>query len=72
MTIRNGAEWIYTTGEKSDSGESYTTGKSISKVTLKDGGIINLRNADVKEKICRYKQRHSTQKQGIRRSSYVR
>lgn len=52
LTIRNGAEWIYTTGEKSDSGESYTTGKSISKVTLKDGGIINLRNADVKEKFA--------------------
>lgn len=52
MTIRNGAEWIYTTGIQSYFGESYTTGKSISKVTLKDGGIINLRNADVKEKFA--------------------
>lgn len=50
LTIRKGAEWIYTTGEKSDSGERYTTGRYISKVTLKEGGIINLRNADVKEK----------------------
>lgn len=52
LTIRNGAEWIYTTGNQSYFGESYTTGKSISKVTLKDGGIINLRNADVKEKFA--------------------
>lgn len=52
LTIRKGAEWIYTTGEKSDSGESYATGKSISNVTLKDGGIINLRNADVKKKFA--------------------
>lgn len=52
LTIRNGAEWIYTTGEKSDSGESYTTGTYISSVTLKDGGIINLRNADVQKKFA--------------------
>lgn len=52
LTIRNGAEWIYTTGIQWYFGESYTTGKSISKVTLKDGGIINLRNADVKEKFA--------------------
>lgn len=50
LTIRKGAEWIYTTGIQGNLGESYTTGKSISNVTLKEGGIINLRNADVKEK----------------------
>lgn len=50
LTIRNGAEWIYTTGIPWNWGEIYTTGKSISNVTLKEGGIINLRNADVKEK----------------------
>lgn len=52
LTIRNGAEWIYTTGIQSYFGESYTTGKSISNVTLKDGGIINLRNADVQKKFA--------------------
>ena len=52
LSIRNGAEWIYTTGEKTYSfdSQSYTTGRYISKVTLKDGGIINLRNADVQKK----------------------
>lgn len=52
LSISNGAEWIYTTGEKTYSFDSqrYTTGRYISKVTLKEGGIINLRNADVKEK----------------------
>lgn len=50
LTIRKGAEWIYTTGIPWNGGEIYTTGKSISKVTLKDGGIINLRNADVQKK----------------------
>lgn len=52
LTIRNGAEWIYTTGEKSLFGKSYATGRDISKVTLKDGGIINLRNADVQKKFA--------------------
>lgn len=52
LTIRNGAEWIYTTGEKSVFGKSYATGRDISKVTLKDGGIINLRNADVQKKFA--------------------
>lgn len=52
LTIRNGAEWIYTTGEKSFSGKSYATGRYISNVTLKDGGIINLRDADVEEKFA--------------------
>lgn len=52
LTISKGAEWIYTTGIQSSSEESYTTGRYISKVTLKDGGIINLRNADVKEKFA--------------------
>lgn len=54
LTIRNGAEWIYTTGEKTYSFENkrYGTGSSISSVTLKDGGIINLRNADVKKKFA--------------------
>lgn len=50
LTISKGAEWIYTTGIQSSSEESYTTGRYISKVTLKDGGIINLRNADVQKK----------------------
>lgn len=52
LSIHNGAEWIYTTGEKTGSfdSQSYTTGRYISKVTLKDGGIINLRNADVQKK----------------------
>lgn len=54
LTIRNCAEWIYTTGEKTYSFENkrYGTGSSISSVTLKDGGIINLRNADVKKKFA--------------------
>lgn len=52
LSIRNGAEWIYTTGEKSLWGKSYTKGRYISKVTLKDGGIINLRNADVQKKFA--------------------
>lgn len=54
LSIRNGAEWIYTTGEKTNSfdSQSYTTGRYISKVTLKDGGIINLRNADVQKKFA--------------------
>lgn len=52
LTIRKGAEWIYTTGIQGYFGESYTTGKSISNVTLKDGGIINLRNADVQKKFA--------------------
>lgn len=51
LTIRKGAEWIYTTGNTYFEG-SYTTGRSISKVTLKDGGIINLRNADVQKKFA--------------------
>lgn len=51
LTIRNGAEWIYTTGKSYSEGE-YVTGRSISSVTLKDGGIINLRNADVKKKFA--------------------
>lgn len=52
MTIRNGAEWIYTTGAitKSFEKKAYTTGTYIGNVTLKDGGIINLRNADVQKK----------------------
>mgnify|MGYP000833681975 CR=1 FL=1 len=54
LTIRNGAEWIYTTGAitKSFEKKAYTTGTYIGNVTLKDGGIINLRNADVKEKFA--------------------
>lgn len=54
LSIRNGAEWIYTTGEKTYSFDrkSYTTGTYISSVTLKDGGIINLRNADVQKKFA--------------------
>lgn len=54
LSIHNGAEWIYTTGEKTGSfdSQSYTTGRYISKVTLKDGGIINLRNADVQKKFA--------------------
>lgn len=54
LTIRNGAEWIYTTGAitKSFEEKAYTTGTYIGNVTLKDGGIINLRNADVKEKFA--------------------
>ena len=52
LSIRNGAEWIYTTGEKSFFGKSYATGRYISNVTLKDGGIINLRNADVQKKFA--------------------
>lgn len=54
LTIRNGAEWIYTTGEITTSFEkkAYTTGTYIGKVTLKDGGIINLRNADVQKKFA--------------------
>lgn len=52
LTIRNGAEWIYTTGIQWNLGESYTRGQSISKVTLNDGGIINLRNADVRKKFA--------------------
>lgn len=52
LTIRNGAEWIYTTGAitKSFEEKAYTTGTYIGNVTLKDGGIINLRNADVQKK----------------------
>lgn len=54
LTIRNGAEWIYTTGEitKSFEKKAYTTGTYIGNVTLKDGGIINLRNADVQKKFA--------------------
>lgn len=54
LSISNGAEWIYTTGEKTGSfdSQSYTTGRYISKVTLKEGGIINLRNADVQKKFA--------------------
>lgn len=52
LSIRNGAEWIYTTGEKSFFVKSYATGRYISNVTLKDGGIINLRNADVQKKFA--------------------
>lgn len=54
LSISNGAEWIYTTGEKTYSFDrkSYTTGTYISSVTLKDGGIINLRNADVQKKFA--------------------
>ena len=54
LTIRNGAEWIYTTGAITTSFEkkAYTTGTYIGKVTLKDGGIINLRNADVQKKFA--------------------
>lgn len=52
LSISNGAEWIYTTGEKTYSfdSQSYTTGTYISSVTLNAGGIINLRNADVQKK----------------------
>lgn len=54
LTIRNGAEWIYTTGAitKSFEKKAYTTGTYIGNVTLKDGGIINLRNADVQKKFA--------------------
>ena len=54
LTIRNGAEWIYTTGAitKSFEEKAYTTGTYIGNVTLKDGGIINLRNADVQKKFA--------------------
>ncbi len=54
LTIRNGAEWIYTTGiiTKSFEKKAYTTGTYIGNVTLKDGGIINLRNADVQKKFA--------------------
>lgn len=54
LTIRNGAEWIYTTGEKTSSFEqkAYASGREISAVTLKDGGIINLQNADVQAKFA--------------------
>lgn len=54
LTIRNGAEWIYTTGAitKSFEKKAYTTGTYIGNVTLKDGGIINLRNADVRKKFA--------------------
>ncbi len=53
LTISNGAKWIYANGiNKEDSGldvESFATGRHLSAVTLKDGGIINLCDADVKE-----------------------
>lgn len=54
LTIRNGAEWIYTTGAitKSFEKKAYTTGTYIGNVTLKDGGIINLSNADVQKKFA--------------------
>lgn len=54
LTIRNGAEWIYTTGAitKSFEKKAYTTGTYIGNVTLKGGGIINLRNADVQKKFA--------------------
>ncbi len=53
LTISDGAKWIYTNGiNREESGldtESFATGRHLSAVTLKDGGIINLCNADVKD-----------------------
>lgn len=56
LTISDGGEWIYTNGEntkKEENPKTYTTGRHVNGViTLKDGGIINLRNADVQAKFA--------------------